>query len=394
MLGMSTREELEKLLLEDGAAVRERESKAFGDLLKQAGGRVVLFGAGSMGRTALRNLRAAGIYPLAFVDNNEQAWGTERDGLAILSPPEAATKYGDSALFVVTIWSLHHMFRTTRRQLEHLGVRHVVSSSPLRWQFPDGLLPYFCQDFPHKVYAAKERVLAAESIWSDAYSRSEYLNQVKWRALGDYDALNFPVEEESYFPASLFALRPDEYFVDCGAYTGDTGQRLLELTGNKLGRLLEIEPDPANRKALQAWISGLPHEIADKISILDIAVGASRGQVSFNADGTEGAAISSSGSMIVEMHRLDDLLASEHPTYIKMDIEGAELDAIEGGRAVIERCKPVLAICLYHRQSDLWEIPLKVQSIVKDYRFYLRPHDVDGWQTVMYAVPPERSLAK
>jgi hypothetical protein len=75
---------------------------------------------------------------------------------------------------------------------------------------------------------------------------------------------------------------------------------------------------------------------------------------------------------------------------IKMDIEGFELEALEGAREVIEKHQPILSICVYHRQNDLWRIPLFIRSLVKDYRLFLRPHDVDGWQLVCYAVPPNR----
>ena len=94
---------------------------------------------------------------------------------------------------------------------------------------------------------------------------------------------------------------------------------------------------------------------------------------------------------------LDELAAglSPHfaPSFIKMDIEGAEGAALEGARRLIARHRPILAICLYHRQSDLWRIPLLIESICPGYRHYLRAHETDGWQTVGYAVPPERLKA-
>jgi hypothetical protein len=82
-----------------------------------------------------------------------------------------------------------------------------------------------------------------------------------------------------------------------------------------------------------------------------------------------------------------------HPTFIKMDIEGAEMDALRGARETIQKHKPILSICVYHRQDDLWRVPLLIESMAEGYRFYLRPHDVDGWQLVCYAVPEGRSRA-
>ena len=75
-----------------------------------------------------------------------------------------------------------------------------------------------------------------------------------------------------------------------------------------------------------------------------------------------------------------------------MDIEGAEMDALQGGRHAIATDKPLLAVCVYHTQDDLWKIPLFVRDLLPDHRLYLRCHEGDGWQTVLYAVPPHRAL--
>jgi len=75
-----------------------------------------------------------------------------------------------------------------------------------------------------------------------------------------------------------------------------------------------------------------------------------------------------------------------------MDIEGAELDALKGARQLIAEHRPVLAICAYHLQSHLWQVPLLIQSISDSYRFFLRQQASDGWDLVCYAIPVERLL--
>jgi hypothetical protein len=73
-----------------------------------------------------------------------------------------------------------------------------------------------------------------------------------------------------------------------------------------------------------------------------------------------------------------------------MDIEGAEFDALRGGQKVIQRDRPVLAICVYHAQNDIWRIPLFAHEMLPEHKLFLRAYEGDGFQTVMYAVPPER----
>jgi len=385
--------EIDELLNEKSDSVRKREVSALDELLASANHKIVLFGAGTLGVKALRHLRSIGVEPLAFADNNPARWGSGVDGVSILSPSAAAEKFGGSAVFMVTIWSLGHSFRTTQEQLGGLGCRRVVSSDSLRWKFADQLLPDFCQDLPHKVFEQAEEVRAAALLWADDYSRQEYFNHLKWRTQGTLGALNPPDVEESYFLESLYSIVPGEVFVDCGAYDGDTVKQVIHRNGN-FGRIFAIEADPGNFHSLRKWAETVDPNIASRIELCNVAVGASRGQIRFNATGGEGACISDDGDIVVDCLPIDEIAGKSAPTFIKMDIEGFEMEALKGSREVIQKHRPILSICVYHRQNDLWRVPLYIHSLVNDYRLYLRPHDVDGWQLVCYAVPPERLLTE
>jgi hypothetical protein len=75
-----------------------------------------------------------------------------------------------------------------------------------------------------------------------------------------------------------------------------------------------------------------------------------------------------------------------------MDIEGAELQALEGAHGVIWRDRPVLAICGYHKPDHLWRVLLSLKALAPDSALFLRSHCADGLDAVCYAVPPERQL--
>ena len=381
--------ELDRLLSEPQDSVRDRENSAFDKLLAGCGNRLVLFGAGSLGRKVLQCVRSIGVEPLTFADNGESKWGSHVDGVPVLSPREAAAQHGSSALFLVTIWSLGHFYPDSRAQLERLGCTHVESTASLRWKFADQLLPDYCQDLPHKLYEQAVEVRKAASLWADDSSRREYLNHVRWRALGDQNALGPPVEEKQYFPDSLYQIDDHEVFVDCGAYTGDTAEQVIR-RNPAFSRIVAIEADPVNFERLTKWIGTLATPVASRISALNVAVGAKRGKLRFQASGTDGARLAADGNVDVECIPIDDLASEAGPTSIKMDIEGAELDALEGARRSIQTHRPILSICVYHKQNDLWRIPLFIHALVEDYRLFLRPHDVDGWQLVCYAVPVNR----
>ena len=84
--------------------------------------------------------------------------------------------------------------------------------------------------------------------------------------------------------------------------------------------------------------------------------------------------------------RLDDELANERVSLVKMDIEGSEAAAIKGCEKLIKKYKPALAICVYHKVTDLWELPLLIKSFVPEYKLYLRHHSKTQIETVLYAV--------
>jgi FkbM family methyltransferase len=381
-------QQLEALLREPISSVIERERTEFDRLLAGCNGRIVLFGSGNLGQKALRCLRSAGIEPLAFADNGERKWGTTVEGVPVVSPEDAVGRFGSSALFVVTIWSEGHRYTETKKQLMSLGCTHVTPVAPLRWKFPEQLLPDYCNDLPHKVVNEAVAVSAAARLWVDRESCREYLSQVRWRLLGDYDGLGPASSEEQYFPHDLFSFRPDEVFVDCGAFDGDTARKFVARNPN-FHRIIALEPDPENFHRLSRWSEWVdPTHRA--VVVHNLAVGARRECLAWNPTGTESSCAASTGIIQVDCAPLDEIASGYGPTMIKMDIEGAELDALAGACKVILENHPVLAICVYHSQNDLWRVPLHIASVWQEYKLFLRPHGDEGRELVCYAVPPHR----
>jgi len=383
--------QLEALLSEDIDTIIRREQTAFDELTEPLSETLVLFGAGRLGRTVLAGLRKVGIEPLAFADNNPALWGKAIDGVQVLSPEDCAWRFGRKAAFVITIWNRDAVDRMAdrRRQLVNLGCAKVVSFGPLMWKYSRVFLPHYCLDLPHKLAQQADDIRKALKLWADGTSRCEYVAQVGWRALFDFDRLAPPVASEQYFPDELLHLSPSEVFVDCGAFDGDTISSFVQRQGSSFSKIIAFEPDPTNVQNLRRRISELPDAVRAKVVLMQLAVGSHRGKVRFGATGTESSAVGG-GALEVNCIPLDEALAGCVPTYVKMDIEGSELEALSGAKKTIERVTPILAVCVYHRQSDLWQIPLLIRSMSDDYRLYLRPHGSEGWELVCYAVPVGR----
>jgi len=140
------------------------------------------------------------------------------------------------------------------------------------------------------------------------------------------------------------------------------------------------------------YLATLRPDIGHKIHPLHCAVGADRGIVRFDLDGVTGAKLDTQHAKLeVECYPMDELQI-DRATIIKMDIEGAEYDALLGARRMILRDKPILAICVYHTQDDIWRIPLLIHGFLPEHKLFLRAYEGDGFQTVLYAVPPDRAL--
>ncbi len=382
--------EMKDILSEDMSSVIRREQSAFDIMVEPFGESIILFGAGNLGRKVLSSLRHTGIEPLAFADNNPALWKKKVEGLQVFSPQDAAHKFGQRAAFVVTIRHAKYAFTQTREQLQELNCSRIVPIMALYWKFPSMFLPHYYIDLPHKIYENSADVYKAFFIWSDEKSKREYLSQLRYRILLDHDSLSAPVKHKEYFPDDLFTLTSKEIFVDCGAFDGDTVKSYFRHRGDDFNRIIALEPDPANFRKLTEFVSSLDSRIREKLTIRQIAAGSREGKVRFAATGTVESAVSDSGSFEVYSSPLDRLLNDSVPTYIKMDIEGAELDALEGARSLIQKYTPALAVCVYHRPDHMWRIPLYLSSLSEHYHFFLRPHDFEGWDLVCYAVPGNR----
>ncbi|MBI3504320.1 MAG: FkbM family methyltransferase [Proteobacteria bacterium] len=385
--------ELDALLAEPVEVARAREARAFDDASR--GRPIVLMGSGGLGRRTLAGLRAVGVTPLAFADNDVSRQGTEHDGLRILSPEDAAREFGATAAFVVTIWGANspHRFEHTREQLRDLGCDVIVPFPLLYWKYPSQLIPHYLIELPHRVLEQAADVRRAYALWDDDASRAEYLAQLRLRLHADFDGLSHPAAHPQYFPDDLYAWRDDECIVDGGAYDGDSIRSLVVLHGDAFKRVIAFEPDPANFAKLEATVAALPVEWRSRITLLRMALGDASGTLPMAATGTASSAMGGGAAeetVQVAVEPLDDVIDGARPTFIKFDIEGAEPEALRGARRTIEAFGPVCAICVYHRQDHLWQLPLMLHEWRRDYAFYLRPHNEEGWDLVCYAVPRAR----
>lgn len=95
-----------------------------------------------------------------------------------------------------------------------------------------------------------------------------------------------------------------------------------------------------------------------------------------------------SSGTAVEATDLDSLLQGAPVTLLKMDIEGSESKALTGAAHTIITWRPKLYVCAYHRNEDLFSLPLQILNLCPDYKLYFRhsPY-IPAWESNFYCIP-------
>jgi len=191
--------------------------------------------------------------------------------------------------------------------------------------------------------------------------------------------------DTEYFPSDVPILDNlrQVNFIDCGAYIGDTIEELVNQNID-IGYTISFEPDSKNLVSLEHTLNKLnlnnnivyPAGVYNKNTILKFANNGIDSSASFDEK----------SSIQVPVVSLDTVILNSNPNFIKMDIEGAEKEALLGAKNTIQKYKPNLAICLYHKEEDLWELPLLINNIEPSYDMYIRVHEDLCLSTVLYCI--------
>lgn len=295
--------------------------------IQNKGKNIIIFGAGVNGRLTCRSLKYISRNVNCFVDNNDCLWGKEWRGISICSLAKAKRDYKDSIIIVAVPVQYH---AAIYHQLINEGVRES-----------DILMPY------------------------EGYLYCDKKNQY------------FDVKE-------IYPENEEEFFVDAGCYNGQTALNYGKLCGKKLKRIYAFEPDHNNYTQcdIAFSLSGYEYEL------FECAVWSERTMLGFCSLEKAGYAshVSENEKILITADSIDNKLGGRKATYIKYDVEGSELQALKGSIKTIQKYRPKLAISVYHKPEDIIEIPVFLETLGLDYRYYLRHYQTRMQETVLYAV--------
>ena len=221
-------------------------------------------------------------------------------------------------------------------------------------------------------------------IGSTRYAREMYVNLLKGGVTDNHIYLSelgmvagFDAEHQ-YF--DLFEPKANEVFVDAGCYDGKTTELFRKWSKNTYKQIYCYEPLLKQARLLERKVESE----WKNVKLITGGVWNKSETQSFFENGT-GSYIRDNGGCTINCVTIDDTVDGE-VTYIKMDIEGAELKALEGAQKTIKKYKPKLAISVYHKPEDLFEIPEYILDLVPEYKFWIRHYSTNIWETVLYAI--------
>lgn len=264
-------------------------------------------------------------------------------------------------------------YPTLIEKVNELSRRHILLAPDVPVA-GDGLFTYeYCLENADKL----EKVY---NLLADEKSKEVFANVINFKISGKIHYLNDITTPKSEIFERIIKLSSSEAYVDLGAYNGDTVEEFLCQTNNTYNKIYALEPDAKNYKKLVKSIDGLPDIFAFKAAAWECDT-----TLTFANKAGRQSSLSESG-IETPARSVDSILCGNSCTLLKMDVEGAEKKAILGAKVTIENFSPKLMISLYHRNEDLFELPLLIHEINPNYKLYIR-HQlyIPAWETNLYA---------
>ena len=338
------------------------------DTLKNDGKPVVLYGMGLGAEKIMATLEGYGIEVADIFASDEFVRGHSFKGYKILKYSEVCEKYDD---FNVVLCFASHI-DSVIENIKHIDSEHTVFA-------PD--VPVAGGGLFSREYIAEneDKFDLVYNSLADEESRRVYVDVLNYKVSGKIKYLLSSFADKSAIYRDILKLGVNENIIDLGAYDGDTIAEFLEATSGEYDYITALEPDEKNfRKLLKNT-----EELFD-ISCLNMGAWDKHDTLIFDTQAGRNSRLSAKGKS-VEVIDVDSLELS--PTFIKMDIEGAEFKALCGLEKTIKKYAPKLYICAYHRNEDLFTLPLKVLELNPEYKIYFRHSKyIPAWESNFYCV--------
>lgn len=338
------------------------------DTLKDSDKPLVLYGMGLGAEKIMSELEQRGMRADDIFASDEFVRGHSFKGYKVLRYSEVCEKYKD---FNVVLCFASHIDEVIDRIAE-IDSEHTVFAPDV----PVAGGGLFTREY---ITENEEKFEKAYSLLADEESKRVYKDILNFKVSGKIKYLLSSFCDKSKVYSDILNLNENEEIIDLGAYDGDTIREFTAATGGKYKHITALEPDKKSYKKLLKNTDGMKN-----ISTLNMGVWSKRDTLIFDAEAGRNSKLSAEG-VSVEVTDIDSLNIA--PTFIKADIEGSEMKALEGAEKTIKKYLPKLYICAYHRNEDLFALPLKIKELSEKYKIYFRHSKyIPAWESNFYCV--------
>jgi FkbM family methyltransferase len=343
---------------------------------------IAIYGHGNSGKKIALKLIELGIKINFFIDQkaDDQMFV---NGIRSIKPSEINHQVEQ---VIIGIFNRDVNPRDITSLLKSKQIKTIIGYHELNFHIPGVIQKSFWYDPTLDFIKYEIQSSKLTNILCDESSKLTLKNILNFRKSGkvsehpDGTGLN-----NQYFDKEIRKWDPDkkQIIIDCGAYTGDTILSAIE-NDFPLLRAYCFEPDIQNFSKLTKNLTSYP-----TIEIISIPC------ASWNKTMTlylsepegEGSRVVKKSSIPVQALSLDDFFVNSCFDFLKIDVEGAEIETLQGAIKSILKNRPIFAVAVYHKPEDLWEIPIYLYENLKNYKYYLRQYGHNGFDTIFYCFP-------
>jgi FkbM family methyltransferase len=341
---------------------------------------VAIYGCGNSGQKLAKNLQAAGVEVSYFIDQRAHQLKVV-NSIPCIAPHEVSSVHEQ---VVLGFFNRDVSPRSIAELLLSKGVKRVIGYHEVNKYFPDSVSPSFWYDSKIDLNDHRSEIEELKSLFQDEESHRVVDQILKYRQTGHvFDHLDGSGLQSQYFKNGNqdWLSRPNLTMVDCGAFDGDTIVGAIENHAN-ISRAFCFEPDQKNFSAL---LNNVKKQ--DRIECYCIPCATwSKEELLYFTDGSgESSHLTNNSGLAVQAVSVDHFLGHSKYDFLKIDVEGADLDTLKGAAESIRAHRPYIAVGIYHRPNDLWDIPLYIKKLNCDYKFSLRQHGHNLMDAVLYA---------
>ena len=338
--------------------------------LRESDKPVVLYGMGDGADKVLAAFEKYGVTASGVMASDGFVRGQSFHGFTVKKCSDFENEFGDFTVAVCFASQLPEVMDA----IKAVAARHrtVVPSVPAFGSL------LFDESF---IESNREQIEKAARIFADDQSKRVYENVLMFYRTGDISLLDSVTTGKDEAFRQILRLGGSELYVDLGAYNGDTVDEFLNYSGGTYRKIVALEPNSKNFKKLSEHCANMKN-----IELWQLGAYSRSATLIFNNKAGRNSAISSSG-VETRVAPVDTILCGAAATYIKADVEGADLEVLTGMKTTLSRFKPKLNFAAYHRFEDIFRLPLYIKELNPDYQIYLRHHPyIPAWDTNLYCV--------